>query len=51
MTAYGDLETTEIRQLPQGRQRVDTRLIDPRQRADVYRYLVSRVNGGANRPS
>lgn len=46
LTAYGDLETTEIRQLPQGRQRVDTRLIDPRQRADVYRYLVSRVKRG-----
>lgn len=46
LTAYGDLETTEIRQLPQGRQSVDTRLIDPRQRAEVYRYLVSRVKRG-----
>ncbi len=46
LTAYGDLETTEIRQLPRGRQRVDTRLIDPKQRDEVYRYLVTRVQRG-----
>ncbi len=46
LTAYGDLDTSEIRDLPQGRQVVDTRLIDPNRRADVYRYLVHRVKAG-----
>ncbi|NLJ80593.1 MAG: ATP-dependent DNA helicase RecG [Firmicutes bacterium] len=46
LTAYGDLDTTEIRELPRGRQRVDTRLIDPDKREDVYRYLVGRVKRG-----
>jgi ATP-dependent DNA helicase RecG len=46
LTLYGDLETTEIRQLPRGRKKVDTRLIDPKQREEVYRYLVSRVKQG-----
>lgn len=46
LTLYGDLETTEIRQLPQGRKEVDTRLVDPRRRNDVYDYLVSRIKRG-----
>jgi len=43
---YGDLDTTEIRELPAGRQIVDTRLVDPARRHDVYRYVVSRVSHG-----
>ena len=43
---YGDLDTTEIRDLPAGRKAVDTRLVDPARRDDVYRYLVSRVRQG-----
>ena len=46
LTIYGDLDTTEIRELPAGRQAVDTRLVDPARRDDVYRYLVSRVHQG-----
>lgn len=46
LTAFGDLETSEIRELPQGRREVDTRLIDPNQRALVYEYLVKRVKQG-----
>ena len=46
LTIYGDLETTEIRDLPKGRQAVDTRLVAPARRDDVYRYLLSRVNQG-----
>ncbi|HBN95610.1 MAG TPA: DNA helicase RecG, partial [Firmicutes bacterium] len=46
LTMYGDLDTTEIRDLPAGRQVVDTRLVDPAKRSDVYRYVVSRVRLG-----
>jgi ATP-dependent DNA helicase RecG len=46
LTLYGDLDTTEIRDLPAGRKAVDTRLVDPARRDDVYRYLVSRVRQG-----
>lgn len=46
LTLYGDLKTTEIRQLPEGRKEVDTRLVDPKRRDDVYNYLVSRVRQG-----
>lgn len=46
LSIYGDLDTTEIRDLPAGRRPVDTRLVDPARREDVYRYLVSRVGQG-----
>ena len=46
LTLYGDLNTTIIRELPAGRKPVDTRLIHPRQRDDVYRFVVQRVKQG-----
>lgn len=46
LTAYGDLDTTAIRQLPAGRQKVETYLINPRQRNDVYRFVTKRVSLG-----
>lgn len=46
LTVYGDLDTTEIRDLPQGRKPIDTRLVDPARRDDVYRYVLSRVELG-----
>jgi ATP-dependent DNA helicase RecG len=46
LTMYGDLDTTEIRDLPAGRTVVDTRLVDPTRRDDVYHYVVSRVRQG-----
>ncbi|HPT83647.1 MAG TPA: ATP-dependent DNA helicase RecG [Limnochordia bacterium] len=46
LTMYGDLDITEIRQLPANRQPVDTRLIHPAKRADVYRYVLSRIKQG-----
>lgn len=46
LTAYGDLETSEIREMPEGRKQVDTRLIDPNKRPEVYEYLVQRVKQG-----
>ncbi|NMB39684.1 MAG: DNA helicase RecG, partial [Firmicutes bacterium] len=38
--------TTLIQDKPPGRKKIDTRLIHPKQRDDVYRFLVSRVNQG-----
>lgn len=46
LTLYGDLDTTVIYDLPHGRKMIDTRLIHPKQRDDVYRFLVSRVSAG-----
>lgn len=46
LTVYGDLNTTEIRDLPAGRRQVDTRLVDPTRRNEVYRYVLSRVRLG-----
>ena len=45
-TAYGDLDSTTIRQLPAGRKEVRTYLINPRQRNEVYQYVTKRVNLG-----
>lgn len=46
LSVYGDLDTTLIRDKPPGRKKIDTRLIHPKQRDDVYRFLVSRVKQG-----
>ena len=46
LSLYGDLDTTLIQDKPPGRKKIDTRLIHPKQRDDVYRFLVSRVNQG-----
>lgn len=46
LTLYGDLNTTIMEDMPVGRKPVDTRLIHPRQRDDVYRFLVDRVKDG-----
>lgn len=46
LTLYGDLNTTIIRDLPKGRKPIDTRLIHPNQRDDVYRFVVKRVKAG-----
>jgi len=46
LTLYGDLDVSLIRDLPEGRKPVDTRLIHPNRRDDVYRFLVQRVKQG-----
>lgn len=46
LTLYGDLDTTLIMDLPAGRKLVDTRLIHPSKRDDVFRFLVERVKQG-----
>jgi len=46
LTLYGDLSISIISELPAGRKPIDTRLIHPRQRDDVYRFVVQRVKQG-----
>ena len=46
LTLYGDLNISIIPDLPEGRKPIDTRLIHPRQRDDVYRFVVQRVKQG-----
>ncbi len=46
LTIYGDMNTSIMRDLPHGRRPVDTRLIRPQQRDDVYRFVVQRVKQG-----
>lgn len=46
LTLYGDLNISIIPELPAGRKPIDTRLIHPRQRDDVYRFVVQRVKQG-----
>lgn len=46
LTLYGDLDTTIIEDMPKGRKKIDTRLIHPNHRDEVYRFLVERVKAG-----
>ncbi len=46
LTVYGDLDTILIPDKPAGRHDVDTRLIHPNNRTDVYRFVRQRVHCG-----
>ena len=46
LTLYGDFAVSTIRDMPAGRKAVDTRLIHPRQRNQVYEFVVKRVHEG-----
>ncbi len=46
LTAYGDLDTTALHELPAGRQPVETRLVDERRRAGAYDFLRERLREG-----
>jgi ATP-dependent DNA helicase RecG len=46
LTAYGDLDTTELRELPAGRRPVETRLVNEDQRPAAYRFLRERLGEG-----
>ena len=47
LTLYGDLDVSTIRELPAGRKPVDTRLIHPSQRDQVYTFVTRRVKQGS----
>jgi ATP-dependent DNA helicase RecG len=46
LTAYGDLDTTALRELPRGRQPVRTRVVDEEHRADAYEFIRERLREG-----
>jgi ATP-dependent DNA helicase RecG len=46
LTAYGDLDTTALRELPQGRQPIRTRVVDEEHRAAAYDFIRERLSEG-----
>ncbi|HET7445225.1 MAG TPA: ATP-dependent DNA helicase RecG [Solirubrobacterales bacterium] len=46
LTAYGDLDTTALHQLPAGRQPVATRLVEEDERAGAYEFIRARLREG-----
>ncbi|MBA3866869.1 MAG: ATP-dependent DNA helicase RecG [Solirubrobacterales bacterium] len=46
LTAYGDLDTTALHQLPAGRMPVETRLIDEEQRGEAFEFIRRRLREG-----
>ena len=46
LTAYGDVNVSEVRELPPGRQPVLTRVVPPHQRADAYAFIHEQVGEG-----
>jgi ATP-dependent DNA helicase RecG len=46
LTAYGDLDTTALRELPKGRQPIRTRVVDEEHRAAAYDFIRERLREG-----
>ncbi len=46
LTAYGDLDTTALHQLPAGRMPVETRLVEEEQRAEAFEFMRRRLREG-----
>jgi ATP-dependent DNA helicase RecG len=46
LTAYGDLDTTTLRELPAGRQPVETRLVEPGDRGTAYELVREQLRAG-----
>jgi ATP-dependent DNA helicase RecG len=46
LTAYGDLDTTALRELPAGRQPITTRVVDEESRPAAYEFIRSRLREG-----
>jgi ATP-dependent DNA helicase RecG len=46
LTAYGDLDTTALHELPAGRQPVETRLVEEEQRSEAFEFLRRRLREG-----
>jgi ATP-dependent DNA helicase RecG len=46
LTAYGDLDTSALHQLPAGRQPVETRLVEEDDRAAAYEFLRAQLREG-----
>lgn len=46
LAAYGDLDVTQIKQLPRGRQPIETRVVADAQRADAYDRVRAELTAG-----
>ncbi|HZO04772.1 MAG TPA: ATP-dependent DNA helicase RecG, partial [Solirubrobacterales bacterium] len=46
LTAYGDLDTTALHELPAGRQPIETRLVEEEQRGEAFEFLRRRLREG-----
>ncbi len=46
LTAYGDLDTTALRELPKGRRPIRTRVVDEEHRAAAYEFIRERLREG-----
>jgi ATP-dependent DNA helicase RecG len=46
LTAYGDLDTTALRELPAGRQPIETRLVEEDDRAAAYEFVRGQLRAG-----
>ena len=46
LTAYGDLDTTALRELPKGRQPIKTRVVDEEHRDAAYEFIRERLREG-----
>lgn len=46
LTAYGDLDTTALHELPAGRQPIETRLVEEAQRGEAFEFLRRRLREG-----
>ena len=46
LTAYGDLDTTALRELPAGRQPIETRVVDEDGRAAAYEFVRAQLREG-----
>ena len=46
LTLYGDVDVSELREMPPGRQPVQTRVVPPHQRDDAYAFVREQVHAG-----
>ena len=46
LTAYGDLDTTALRELPAGRQPIETRIVDADERPGAYEFIRAQLRAG-----
>jgi ATP-dependent DNA helicase RecG len=46
LTVYGDVDVSELREMPPGRQLVATRVVPPHQREDAYAFIREQVAAG-----
>jgi ATP-dependent DNA helicase RecG len=46
LTAYGDLDTTALHELPAGRQPIETRLVEESQRGEAFEFMRRRLREG-----